>query len=153
MPNLRTLPFKPAVDEAMAEGIAGWPGVAFRVLCADDLKVFADHDHVHRIITNIVRNAAKAITSRPAGADAGLIIAEARRAGDTITLTISDNGPGVPRLVMAKLFQPFSKAGSDGGTGLGLAIARELARGMGGELVLVASNPTGSSFMLTLRAG
>ena len=153
LPNLRTLPFKPAVDEAMAEGIAGWPGVAFRVLCADDLKVFADHDHVHRIITNIVRNAAKAITSRPAGADAGLIIAEARRAGDTITLTISDNGPGVPRLVMAKLFQPFSKAGSDGGTGLGLAIARELARGMGGELVLVASNPTGSSFMLTLRAG
>lgn len=153
LPNLRTFAFKPAVDEAMAEGIAGWPGVQVHVLCSDDLQVVADHDHVHRIITNIVRNAAKAITSRPTGSDAGLVVAEARQAGDAITLTISDNGPGVPRSVMAKLFQPFSKAGSDGGTGLGLAIARELARGMGGELVLVASDPTGSSFMLTLRAG
>ena len=153
LPNLRSLPFKPAIDEAMAEGSAGWPGVTVRVACPDDLQVIADDDHLHRIITNIVRNAAKAITSRPAGSEAGLVVAEARLAGDQIVLTISDNGPGVPKAVIAKLFQPFSRAGSDGGTGLGLAIARELARGMGGDLELVAAGPTGSAFALTLRAG
>ena len=40
-----------------------------------------------------------------------------------------------------------------GDAGLGLAIARELARGMGGELELVTSSAAGSSFSLTLRAG
>jgi len=153
LPNLKSLPFRAAIDEAMAEGIAGWPGVQVRVACADDLQIVADDDHLHRIITNIVRNAAKAITSRPAGSDAGLVTAEARFAGANVILKISDNGPGIPKSVLAKLFQPFSKAGSDGGTGLGLAIARELARGMGGELELVTSSAAGSSFSLTLRAG
>ena len=153
LPNLKSLPFRAAIDEAMAEGIAGWPGVQVRVACADDLQIVADDDHLYRIITNIVRNAAKAITSRPAGSDAGLVTAEARFAGANVILKISDNGPGIPKSVLAKLFQPFSKAGSDGGTGLGLAIARELARGMGGELELVTSSAAGSSFSLTLRAG
>lgn len=153
LPNLRSLAFKPALDEAVAEGTAGWPGVQFRVVCGEDVQVMADDDHLHRIITNLVRNAAKAITSRPAGSDTGLVVAEARRSGNQIKLTIGDNGPGVPKAVLAKLFQPFSKAGSDGGTGLGLAIARELARGMGGDLELVASSSAGSTFSLTLLAG
>ncbi|HOZ26445.1 MAG TPA: HAMP domain-containing sensor histidine kinase, partial [Hyphomonadaceae bacterium] len=153
LPNLRSLAFKPALDEAVAEGTAGWPGVQFRVVCGEDVQVMADDDHLHRIITNLVRNAAKAITSRPAGSDTGLVVAEARRSGNQIKLTIGDNGPGVPKAVLTKLFQPFSKAGSDGGTGLGLAIARELARGMGGDLELVASSSAGSTFSLTLLAG
>jgi len=153
LPNLRSLAFKPALDEAVAEGTAGWPGVQFRVVCGEDVQVMADDDHLHRIITNLVRNAAKAITSRPAGSDTGLVVAEAKRSGNQIKLTIGDNGPGVPKAVLAKLFQPFSKAGSDGGTGLGLAIARELARGMGGDLELVASSSAGSTFSLTLLAG
>lgn len=155
LPNLRSEPFKSAIDEAMAEGVAGWPGVTVRVTCDENLAVMADSDHLHRIITNLVRNAAKAITSRPGGYDAGLITAEASRSasGDTVVLVISDNGPGIPKSVIAKLFQPFSKAGSDGGTGLGLAIARELARGMGGELSMIASGPDGTSFSLSLRAG
>ena len=155
LPSMQRESFKPAIDEAMAEGIAGWPGVTVRVDCDESLAVMADSDHLHRIITNLVRNAAKAITSRPAGSDAGLVTAEASRSasGDTVVLVISDNGPGIPKSVIAKLFQPFSKAGSDGGTGLGLAIARELARGMGGELSLVSSGPDGTSFSLSLRAG
>lgn len=155
LPNLRSEPFKSAIDEAMAEGIAGWPGVTVRVACDDTLAVMADSDHLHRIITNLVRNAAKAITSRPAGSDDGLVTAEASRSpsGDSVILVISDNGPGIPKAVMAKLFQPFSKAGSEGGAGLGLAIARELARGMGGELSLLRSGPDGTSFSLSLSAG
>jgi len=68
-------------------------------------------------------------------------------------LVLEDNGPGIAQMIKEKLFQPFSKAASDGGAGLGLAIARELARGMGGELELARSDSSGSSFALTLRAG
>ena len=130
-------------------------GVTVNVACDESLKVMADGDHLHRIITNLVRNAAKAITSRPAGSGEGSVTAEARpsAASDSVDLVISDTGPGIPRSVIAKLFQPFSKHGSDGGAGLGLAIARELARGMGGELSLIKSGPDGTSFLLTLRAG
>ncbi|MEQ1607463.1 MAG: HAMP domain-containing sensor histidine kinase [Hyphomonadaceae bacterium] len=153
LPNLISLQFAPAIEEAVTEGIAGWPGVQVRVECDDGLQIVADADHLHRIITNLVRNSARAISNRPAGAEVGLIEARVIRDDDEIVLVISDNGPGVPKSVLTKLFQPFSKAGSDGGTGLGLAIARELACGMGGKLALASSGPTGSSFALTLRAG
>jgi signal transduction histidine kinase len=153
LPNLASMKFRPVLDEAMEEGIAGWPNVQVRVECYDNLQVVADADHLHRVITNLVRNAARAVASRPAASVVGIVEARARLEDGNVILTISDNGPGVPRTVLAKLFQPFSKAGSDGGTGLGLAISRELARGMGGELVLASSGPTGASFALTLRAG
>lgn len=137
----------------MTEAIAAWPGVQVRIECDDALQIVADTDHLHSIITNLVRNSARAITSRPAGAEPGLLEARAMWDSDEVVLMISDNGPGAPRSVLTKLFQPFSKAGSDGGAGLGPAIAKELARGMGGEQALASSGPTESSFALTLRAG
>ncbi|MEQ1609281.1 MAG: hypothetical protein ABL956_10000 [Hyphomonadaceae bacterium] len=53
--------------------MAGWPEMQVRVERDDCLQVVADTDHLHRIITNLVRNSARAITSRPPGAELGLL--------------------------------------------------------------------------------
>jgi len=59
----------------------------------------------------------------------------------SVTLTVTDGGPGIPPESLEKVFDPFfrlerSRARHSGGTGLGLGIARNIARAHGGDLVL-----------------
>ena len=152
LPRLSPVVLRDVVSEAMVEGLIAWPNVQSKIEIADDLRVSADSDHLHRIITNLCRNAAKAITGKTDLAVPGIVAARAIQRGQNVLVEISDNGPGVAPAVMADLFQPFAKASSDGGAGLGLAIARELARGMGGDLELSASSPRGALFTLRLAA-
>jgi len=70
-------------------------------------------------------------------------------------IRVSDTGLGVPPDKLATIFDPFVQVESSHnrtaeGTGLGLAISRELARGMGGDLVVESSLGQGSTFTLTL---
>jgi signal transduction histidine kinase len=54
-------------------------------------------------------------------------------------LTVSDEGPGIPKRVQTRLFERFYKADSSGGSGLGLAIARELAQRMNARIGVTSS--------------
>ena len=65
-------------------------------------------------------------------------------------IRIVDDGPGIPPRLAGKLFEPFVSGGSADGTGLGLTISRELAAAHGGELKLVETGPTGTTFELRL---
>jgi signal transduction histidine kinase len=78
-----------------------------------------------------------------------LIIVDGRRRGDTVTITVSDNGPGVPDRVRDRLFSAFQASERSGGTGLGLPVAEELVRLHGGTLVLDRST-AGATFRITL---
>jgi signal transduction histidine kinase len=70
-----------------------------------------------------------------------------------VTLTVSDDGPGIDADSQRHLFERFWRGphGNASGSGLGLAIAGELAQRMGGEIA-VTSGDGGSSFALRLRA-
>jgi signal transduction histidine kinase len=70
-----------------------------------------------------------------------------------VTLTVSDDGPGIDADSQRHLFERFWRGpqGNASGSGLGLAIAGELAQRMGGEIA-VSSGDDGSSFALRLRA-
>lgn len=78
--------------------------------------------------------------------------------GAAIELCVADNGHGIPRTARARLFDNFfTTKGDEAGTGLGLAVSREIARGAGGELVLLESPGTwtesaATAFRLTLPA-
>jgi hypothetical protein len=145
-PALRDVDVAGALDEAAGEALARHPRVAWRNAAATAV-VRADPDNLHRILSNLIRNAAEAMTDRPDP----LIRAEVARAGDAVAIDIIDNGPGVPYSMRDQLFQPFATAHRDSGVGLGLAIARELARAQGGDVVLAASNEDGSNFRVTLQ--
>jgi signal transduction histidine kinase len=114
----------------------------------EDLIAEADPDQLYRILLNLVRNAVQAIET--AGQD-GSIVIRAQQAGGSLVIEVEDDGPGIPDAVRPHLFEAFA-SGRGSGTGLGLAISRELARGHGGELVLLRSDARGTVFRLTLTA-
>ncbi len=151
-PNVAPMNLIPAIEEAAAEGLAGRPEIEWRLDAPGQLPAAADADHVHRIVANLVRNAARAISEQPGRNCPGKVSARAFRKNGSVIIEIADNGPGIPPAVMGRLFQPFSGSASRDGAGLGLAIARELARGMKGDLELSSNSDTGAAFTLRVPA-
>jgi len=86
---------------------------------------------------NSAQAGAKNVSTRASGA-AGVVM-----------IDVSDDGPGVPAEISAKLFEPLVTS-KKSGTGLGLALVRRVARAHGGDAELVPS-PRGASFRITLR--
>jgi len=91
-----------------------------------------------RLFGNLVDNALKY------GKRARVALAAA---DNTVTVTVADDGPGIPEGELEKVFQPFyrvepSRSRATGGTGLGLAVVRSIARAHGGDTVL-ANRPGG----------
>jgi signal transduction histidine kinase len=114
---------------------------------AEELQIDADSEQLYRMVLNLLRNAVEALVER---GQAGRICVRADRDGQRVFLEVSDDGPGIPAALHAKLFQPFATAARTGGSGLGLAIARDLARAHGGDIVLVATGESGTTFRLDL---
>ena len=105
----------------------------------------ADEQRVLQIARILVENA---IRHTPAGTKVHVSVAQG---GGNATLTVCDEGPGVPERDQEHLFERFYRAdgGKASGSGLGLAIARELALRMGGTIEL-RSKPGETAFTLTL---
>ena len=137
------------VAEEVVEGLGlGGDGhVRCRLDIAESIVVTADPDHLHRILSNIMRNAAEAIaaTGRP-----GEIVLAAEEAAEDCVIRIRDTGPGMPARAMENLFKPFRGGARRGGAGLGLAIANELVRAQGGRLDLISSTTAGTEFAIRL---
>jgi signal transduction histidine kinase len=69
---------------------------------------------------------------------------------DTVLITITDNGPGIPKDIMEKILQPFltPKKGTDG-TGLGLSITHDIIKAHGGELI-IENEAEGAAFIIKI---
>ena len=140
-----------AALEAAADDAGLEPdGVVLRDEIGDDVTVMADVEQLHRILVNLLRNARQAIDGVDGRGGKGSIAASARQADGAIFVILTDDGPGLPERARANLFQPFAASARPGGTGLGLAIARELAQGHGGDVTLVTTGPTGTTFEVRL---
>jgi signal transduction histidine kinase len=150
-PERKQVALKPLIEEAAESAIAtARTNIRFVNGIDPALHIEADPDQLYRMILNLVRNAAEALSE--ASAANGEIRVSAARAGRDVSVEVCDNGPGIPDQVRRQLFQPFSTARS-GGSGLGLAIARELARGHGGDVELVATGDTGTRFRISIPDG
>lgn len=104
----------------------------------------SDPDHLHRIASNLLRNAAEAM------AQAGSPDRRIDVSFQPGALIFRDSGPGLPEKARANLFKPFAGSSRALGTGLGLVIAHELAEALGGELALLETAETGTAFRLAL---
>jgi signal transduction histidine kinase len=122
--------------------------------CDPHLVVRADPDKVRQVLLNLLSNAIK---FTPPG---GKITLSAEGlvddpAGRFAAIRVRDTGLGIPPDKQHSIFDPFVQVDTSRnrvaeGTGLGLAISRELARGMGGDLVVESAIGAGSTFTLTL---
>ena len=105
-----------------------------------DLSVPLRPNAFRRSVTNLISNALIY------GGNASI---QASRNGSAIQITIDDSGPGIPEDQREEVFRPFyrldnARGPDKAGTGLGLAIARDVIRGLGGDLVMEES-PTGGA--------
>ncbi|HEV7704901.1 MAG TPA: ATP-binding protein [Gemmatimonadaceae bacterium] len=120
------------------------------VRCDARLTALADLEKVQQIVLNLLSNAIKFTDA------GGRVTLECLAATDhSIVVRVHDTGRGIPPDQLDRVFQPFVQIDAkltraSEGTGLGLAISRELARGMGGELVAESEVGVGSTFTLTL---
>ena len=121
-----------------------------RELPAKPLMLTTDRDALEQIVLNLIDNACKY------AADGGeLRVALHERAAGGAELRVGDRGPGVPEAERERIFEKFHRVddaltAEKSGTGLGLSIARQLARGLGGELRCEARAGGGAEFVLTL---
>src|SRR6266851_4277883 len=125
-------------------------------LAGDATPMEGDEDLLHRVVSNLVLNAVQAT-----GKGARVVVRTGRPAAhelpggagieSPVSLAVSDNGPGIPENLRARLFEPFV-TGREGGTGLGLAIVQRAVDAHRG-LVLVDSPPgRGTTFTVYVPA-
>ena len=126
-------------------------GITLERSCnVDGVRVRADPEKLRQVMLNLLSNAVK-FTDR-----GGVVLScDLRDDGRTAAITVSDTGRGIPSEQLGRIFDPFVQVGrrlssTDEGTGLGLAISRDLALGMGGDLVATSTEGVGSTFTLTI---
>jgi signal transduction histidine kinase len=114
--------------------------------------LYADERAFTQIAINLLSNAVKFAP------DGGHIVVNVRRdANGDFELAVADNGPGIPKEKLERLFQPFGQADNryakpDGGTGLGLTLVRGLAELHGGRAWLESEEGRGTRAVVLLPA-
>ncbi|MBG1232572.1 sensor histidine kinase [Aestuariivirga litoralis] len=147
-PRREVFALKPLVTDVFETLQLENPRISLKQSVPAELSVDADREHLTRILTNLVRNAAQAIESRPQEKD--VISVAASREGHDVRIAVKDSGPGIPPAVRGKLFQAFQTAARPGGTGLGLAISAELVQAHGGQIKVASSSEEGTSIEICL---
>jgi len=139
---------------ALFAGEAAKKGVSLEAARpVDSPPLVGDAARIRQILRNLLSNAVK---FTPQGAIS--VSATLQPEGDgasLLTIAVADTGIGIGPETQARLFQKFVQGDASttrkyGGTGLGLAISRELARLMGGDIILQSVPGEGSVFTLTL---
>jgi len=128
---------------------------------------------IGRVILNLINNAFYAISDKaklqsanlptPQGVlrtgqadyDPQVIIQTKRMGGKTngerVEISVSDNGNGIPKNIVDKIFQPFFTTKPTGeGTGLGLSLAHEIVKAHGGELKVETKEGEGTKFIIVI---
>ena len=132
--------------EAHAKGITlrlAWPPDAPR-------RVTGDPGRIRQVIAALVRDALTRMQQGEVVVEVGED--HGRAAGPGIRVVVEDNGPAIPQDLLPTLFEPFTRgdAYSSREGGLALPIARNLARLMGGDLVVQNTAQAGTRFTLRL---
>ncbi|WP_461226109.1 cell wall metabolism sensor histidine kinase WalK [Lacticaseibacillus suihuaensis] len=120
-----------------------------REITRRDLWVEIDQDKFMQVIDNIMNNAIKY------SPDGGVITARLLETHNHVILSVSDQGLGIPRSDINKVFDRFyrvdkARSRKQGGTGLGLAISKEVVAALGGRIWVDSQEGKGSTFYISL---
>ena len=146
--DLNPLDVSKLVKDAVNDATVASPEHVWKVKTARGATIAADRDRFYQVLVNLLANAR---THTPAGT---IVTTTVSVADDAVTITVADNGPGIPPEIRESLFERFaradtSRARATGSTGLGLAIVEGLVRAHKGTIV-VHSEPGDTRFVVTL---
>jgi PAS domain S-box-containing protein len=131
---------------------SGEPEDRFRLEVAHDLpETWLDADKIDQILGNLVENAV-----RHGAGIVSIVIRRAPVSGDqqeAITVSVRDQGEGIPPEMALRVFRQFWRGKRRGGTGLGLYIVKGLIEAMNGEIAVARAPGGGAEFRFTLPAG
>lgn len=138
-----------AVEMVRHDRRAGETTIDYR-LAAHLPAVSVVEDEIVQVCINLALNAFDAMAANPAERPRRLTLSS-RADASAVRVTFADNGPGVPRDLRHKLFQPFFTTKEVGqGTGLGLSLSYRVLQEHQGSLVLDEAAPAGAAFVITL---
>ncbi|RCL03325.1 MAG: ATP-binding protein [Candidatus Tokpelaia sp. JSC161] len=117
-----------------------------------NFEINADHEQLHRMISNLFRNAVQAMTlpENTWNSPIKKIIITAKHIDQFSIIHIRDTGPGLPQKAKEHLFIPFQGTGHKEGIGLGLAICFEITRAHGGTIHLIEDEKDGTHFEIRI---
>jgi two-component system OmpR family sensor kinase len=141
------------VREAAGEAapLADGHGLAVDVQPGASLVIEAPGDELHRLALNLIQNA---LVHTPPGT---AVDVHARREDGDVVIEVSDEGPGIPAEMRARIFDRFVRGegdrnGAQGGSGLGLSIVRAVAESLDGTVELADSEAGGAKFTVRIPA-
>ncbi len=125
-------------------------GVTIRLEIRDDPgSVLIDLHRMRQVLNNLISNAVK---FSPSGC---MVLVTLEQAGEMLTITVQDQGAGIPPDELGRLFTPFGKThqkavSGEKSTGLGLAICRNMVEAHGGRIWVENAAESGACFRFTL---
>lgn len=114
----------------------------------DDLpEISSDRGQLQQVFVNIINNAVSAV-----GNGGRIDVSCEARAGGSVSITIADNGEGIPEEILKHIFEPFFSTKGKFGTGLGLSITHNIVKALGGTIDVGSDGGMGTKFVVTLPA-
>jgi len=117
-------------------------------------KISVVPQEIGRVILNLINNAFYAVSERKKLNEPGYeptVIVSTRKEKEKIEIKVKDNGTGVPKNVVDKIFQPFFTTKPTGsGTGLGLSLSYDIIKSHAGDLNVKTIEGEGSEFIIQL---
>lgn len=104
-----------------------------------------DPRKLERALYNLLLNACEAAPSIE-----GRVQVTIGRTGGSVTIAVSDNGPGIAEPIRDKLFHPFVSYGKENGTGLGLTVVQKIVQDHGGNVVMERTADARTVFRITI---
>ena len=142
------LPLERGIAEAidLVRDTAAQKGVSIQI--EDDaigITLWADPEQLRRVLVNLLTNA---VDAAPHGGTVTVHAGRAADRADEISISVQDNGPGIPATQIDKLFLPFFTT-KPGGTGLGLANVKKIIEYHGGTVTAANRREGGAVFTTT----
>jgi signal transduction histidine kinase/pSer/pThr/pTyr-binding forkhead associated (FHA) protein len=113
-------------------------------------EVALDPEGIHHAVLNIVTNAIEAVPAVQGRVEVSTGLSPK---GTEVRITVSDNGPGIPKDQQALIFQPFHSTKGQRGTGLGLAAAEKIVAEHKGRITVKSAPGKGAAFTIHLPRG
>lgn len=149
-PVMREESLSALVREAVLLQQNAWPGIRFVLdLPAEGPRVVCDGEKIGQALTNLLKNAAEALSEHPPETGPAEIRVSLRETDAGVVVEVRDNGPGLPEGDRSRLFEPYVTT-KRRGSGLGLAIVRKIMEEHEGRIELGGETRGGTVARLVL---
>ncbi len=121
-------------------------GISIRMNIEPGIRAAVSEDRLKQLLINLMRNAMEACSGRQG--EVGVYL---RKVAGSAILSVTDNGPGIPKELRDKIFNPYFST-KEKGTGLGLSIVHQIVEEFKGSIEVVSPEEEGTEFRVTIPA-